>query len=63
MVEFEQHGEDRASYGNAILKNLAVKLIHIKGMSMSNLKLVRQFYQIYPEIGQTLSDQFDQLSC
>jgi len=30
-------------------------------MSMTNLKLFRQFYQIYPEIGQTLSDQFDQL--
>jgi hypothetical protein len=61
IVEFEQHGEDRASYGNAVLKNLAEKLIHIKGMSMTNLKLFRQFYQIYPEIGQTLSDQFDQL--
>lgn len=59
IVEFEQHGEDRASYGNAILKNLAKKLIHIKGMSMTNLKLFRQFYQIYPEIGQTLSDQLN----
>lgn len=61
IVEFEQHGEDRAIYGNSVLKNLAGKLIHIKGMSMTNLKLFRLFYQIYPEIGQTLSDQFDQL--
>jgi predicted nuclease of restriction endonuclease-like (RecB) superfamily len=30
-------------------------------MSMTNLKLFRQFYQIYPEIGQTMSDQFQQL--
>ncbi|MBB2151413.1 PDDEXK nuclease domain-containing protein [Pedobacter gandavensis] len=57
IVEFEQHGEDRATYGNAVLKNLAGKLLHIKGMSMTNLKLFRQFYQVYPEIGQTLSDQ------
>lgn len=28
---------------------------------MTNLKLFRQFYQVYPEIGQTLSDQFKQL--
>lgn len=61
IVEFEQYGEDRATYGNAVLKNLAGKLVHIKGMSMTNLKLFRQFYQVYPEIGQTLSDQFDQL--
>lgn len=61
IVEFEQYGEDRATYGNAVLKNLAAKLVHIKGMSMTNLKLFRQFYQVYPEIGQTLSDQFDQL--
>ncbi|WP_083936623.1 DUF1016 N-terminal domain-containing protein [Arcticibacter svalbardensis] len=26
-------------------------------MSLTNLKLFRQFYQTYPEIGQTLSDQ------
>lgn len=60
-IEFEQYGEDRATYGNAVLKNLAGKLVHIKGMSMTNLKLFRQFYQVYTEIGQTLSDQFKQL--
>lgn len=44
-----------------VLKNLAKKLVHIKGMSMTNLKLFRKFYQIYPQIGQTLSDQFEEL--
>jgi hypothetical protein len=28
------------------------------GMSKTNLKLFRQFYTLYPQIGQTLSDQF-----
>jgi len=30
-------------------------------MSLTNLKLFRQFYYTYPEIGQTMSDQFEQL--
>ena len=30
-------------------------------MSLTNLKLFRQFYYSYPEIGQTLSDQLDKL--
>jgi predicted nuclease of restriction endonuclease-like (RecB) superfamily len=31
----------------------------MKGVSATALKLCRQFYLTYPEIGQTLSDQFD----
>jgi len=61
IIEFEQHGEDRAVYGKAVLKNLSKRLIHIKGMSLTNLKLFRQFYLTYPEIGQTVSDQFEEL--
>ena len=61
IVEFEQYGEDRAVYGSKVLKKLASELMHIKGMSVTNLKLFRQFYRIYPEIGQTVSDQFKQM--
>lgn len=61
IVEFEQNGDDRAAYGKIILRNIAERLIHIKGLSMTNLKLFRQFYQTYPQIGQTVSDQFEKL--
>jgi hypothetical protein len=37
IFEFEQHGEDCAIYGRMVLKNLARKLVHIKGMSITNL--------------------------
>ncbi len=56
IVEFEQKGEDRAKYGEKLLKELA-KQINIKGLAETNLILSRQFYKIYPQIGQTLSDQ------
>ncbi|MBP6659216.1 MAG: DUF1016 family protein [Chitinophagales bacterium] len=60
LVEYEQAGADRAEYGATVLKNIAKKLAEkkIKGLSLTNLKLFRQFYDCYPQIGQTLSDQF-----
>jgi predicted nuclease of restriction endonuclease-like (RecB) superfamily len=57
IVEFEQKGEDRAAYGEQLLKVLA-REVGIKGLSFTNLKLNRQFYLAYPQIGQTLSDIF-----
>lgn len=61
IVEFEQKGEDRAKYNEKLLPELA-KSINIKGLSETNLKLNRQFYNTYPQIGQTLSDQLKQLN-
>lgn len=60
IVEFEQKGDDRAAYGEKLLSELA-KSIKIKGLSQTNLKLNRQFYQTYPQIRQTLNDQLKQL--
>ena len=59
LVEFEQHGEERAQYGSHLLRNLATKLKTegIKGCSFSNLKNFRKFYQTYSAIGQTVSGQ------
>jgi predicted nuclease of restriction endonuclease-like (RecB) superfamily len=57
IVEYEQNGSDRATYGQKVIDNLAVKLAHIKGISATALKVMRQFYIAYPQIGQTLSDQ------
>lgn len=65
IVEEEQNGDNRAAYGKQILKELSDYLTNNfgKGFSVTNLKQMRQFYQIYAtdRIGQTLSDQFENL--
>ena len=57
IVEFEQKGEDRASYGEKLLKSISDKLSS-KGLSETNLKLSRQFYQSYPEMAGILKSDF-----
>ena len=61
LVEFEQNGEDRAAYGQGLLQALADRLkgLEIKGIASTNLKLSRQFYMVFRQIGQTASDQSD----
>jgi len=58
IVEFEQNGQDRAVYGEKLIENLAKKLSNQKGMSSTNLKLFKMFYITYPQISQTVFDQF-----
>lgn len=60
IVEFEQRGEDRAKYGEKLLKDLA-KVIKIKGLSETNLIINRQFYRTYPQIAQSLSEQLKKM--
>ena len=59
IIEYEQSGKNRAKYGNKVLENLALRLKEkgIKGLAETNLKLFRQFYNTYPQIRQTLSDE------
>jgi len=54
IVEFEQHGEDRATYGERMLKNLCADLTSqgMTGLGLSTLKGCRSFYGLYPQIGQ-----------
>ena len=61
IAEYEQQGQDRASYGDKMLKNLANQLKQkgYKGMAETNLKLFRLFYYSYPQIGQSVTDQFN----
>lgn len=61
LVEYEQKGEDRAKYGKKLLESIAreLKKKKMKGMSFTNLKLFRQFYEAYPLIGQALPDQLE----
>ena len=63
IVEYEQKGEERAEYGEALLKNLANDLSpkYGKGFSERNLELMRKFYLYYP-ISQTLSAKSEKKS-
>ena len=55
IVEFEQHGEDRAKYGENLLKNLA-KRLNRRGLGERRLYEFRLTYIIYPQIGQVIAD-------
>lgn len=60
IVEEEQRGTNRATYGKGLLKNLAKELTAEfgNGFSYTNLKNMRTFFKTYPdEKGQTLSAQ------
>jgi len=50
IVEFEQHGEDRAKYGDKLINRLAEKLV-FKGFNPRRLREYRQFYLVYPHLG------------
>lgn len=52
IIEYEQHGEDRAKYGARLLPTLAkdLKQKGYKGLSLSNLKSYRQFALAYPSL-------------
>lgn len=57
IVKYEQHGEDRANYGEKIFDELSTRLkkIKLKGLSATNLRLCRQFYKVYPKMVQVSS--------
>ena len=52
IVEEEQQGNQRANYGEAILKSLSIELTDEfgKGFSYANLRNFRQFYLTYPDV-------------
>lgn len=56
IVEYQQQGADRASYGKKLLKKLSEQLTQRigKGFSVDNLELMRKFYSRYAEIQQEL---------
>lgn len=49
IVEYEQHGQDRAKYGDELLKKLSRRLDD-KSFGLTNLKNFRLFYLVYPEL-------------
>ena len=58
IVEFEQHGQNRAEYGAALLSELA-KRLNKKGLDRTNLNLFRLFYLRYPQICETVSHKLE----
>ncbi|MFH1468150.1 MAG: PDDEXK nuclease domain-containing protein [Pseudomonadota bacterium] len=77
IIEYEQHGEDRAAYGDALIERLAEELQRddIRGLSARNLKNFRQLALTWPDldpgrtvltvlspIRQTPSAEFDALA-
>jgi len=55
IVEFEQHGSDRAQYGQKLIEEISRRMKHIRGFGVSNVKNFRQFYLTYPWFGESIS--------
>ena len=55
IVEFEQHGEDRAKYGEKLLKQLA-KSLNRRGLGERRLYEYRLIYQVYPQLGGVVTE-------
>ena len=49
IVEFEQHGEDRAKYGDKLINRLAERL-NRKGFEPRRLRGYRKIYLVYPQL-------------
>ena len=50
IVEYEQHGEDRAKYGEKLINRLADE-IKRRGFEPRSLRLYRRIYLVYPQLG------------
>ena len=63
IVEFEQSGEERAEYGTALIKRLAVDLTQRfgRGFGAVNLSQMKRFYLLWPSerIFQTVSEKLE----
>ena len=53
IVEFEQHGKDRAEYGTQLLKKLEER-VDRKGLTTTMFKWARKFYRLYPQMAENL---------
>jgi predicted nuclease of restriction endonuclease-like (RecB) superfamily len=62
LLEYEQRGQDRATYGEHLYKEIAAQLLkqRLKGFSIRNLYLYKSFYEAYPQIVQTVSAQLQE---
>jgi len=61
IVEYEQHGDDRAQYGAKLLPNI-VSHVKIRGINATLLANARNFYLRYPQMNEVVSPIFPMLS-
>ena len=61
IAEYEQHGDDRATYGEQLMSELARRLREVPGLAVRRLYQCREFYQAYPTILQTVSAKLKRL--
>ncbi|MFN8408965.1 MAG: PDDEXK nuclease domain-containing protein [Flavobacteriales bacterium] len=56
LVEFEQHGDDRAAYGTGLLKRVAKDLAHagVPGCGVRMLERMRTCYLTYPQVASAI---------
>ena len=59
IVEYEQDGKEKASYGTQLLDRLSrdLTLAYGKGFSRSHVIYMRKFYLCYPEISESVIHQ------
>ncbi|WP_373494287.1 DUF1016 N-terminal domain-containing protein, partial [Aquiflexum sp.] len=57
IVEFEQKGEDRAIYGDKLFDTLSSRLKFIKGIDRRSLYRFKDFYLLYPHVGQYIQSE------
>jgi len=59
IVEFEQNGKDRATYGERLLPELAQRLVNagLKRVDARELRRFRLLYTVYPQIRETVSPE------
>lgn len=57
IVEFEQNGEDRAQYGEQLLKKLEQR-INQKGLNVTLFQRSRMFYGAYPQFSTMIEKMF-----
>lgn len=59
IFEYELNGSDRADYGKKIVERLAQQLqsLGISRTKVRELRRYRQFYECYPQIGESLTPQ------
>lgn len=57
LVEYEQRGADRAAYGTALVNSVSKRLAaaSLARVDARELRRYRRFFQVYPEIRDTLS--------
>ena len=62
IVEYEQKGEDRAKYGDNLMREIAGRLTHIKGLRFRQLYICKDFYLAYPYFLRTASAKLQQFN-